>query len=168
MKNIILIIIGFVFLIASLFIGNPFDFLNSTVDRISVFVLMVLILIIFIGLYRLIRKIENKAIRYVTYGLLSSIAIPYLIIGLWTMLLVTSSCYAMWQDVSVYTNEEGETVISQWRETSGSIYDFRDRKIITELGQLRISIDCDIKSLKGKWNQYLIEKDSTILVDFDK
>ncbi|WP_321317615.1 hypothetical protein [Labilibaculum sp.] len=167
MKKVVLILIGFVFLISSLFVGNPFDFSNSTIDRIAVFLVMTLILIIFFGLYRQIREIDNKALKKVNLGIMGLIAIPYFLIGLWSLMLTTSSSYPIWQDVSIYTNVEGEKVISQWRETSGSIYDYRDRRVIYEFGQLRISINCNINALSGKWQEYLINKDSISLVNFD-
>lgn len=168
MKKVVQILIGFILLITFLFIGNPIGFTNSTMDRISVFLVMAIILIIFFGLYRLIKTIENKVLKKVSLGIMILLTIPYFLNGLWSMMLTTSNYYPMWQDVSIYTNEDDEKVISQWRETSGSIYDYRDRRVIAEIGQLRVSLNCDVENLSGKWKEYLVAKDTIIVVDFDK
>ena len=94
-------------------------------------------------------------------------AIPYIWVGLWTTLLTASNYPPMWQDTTIYTNDKGETVISEWRETSGSIYDYRDRKIIADYGQFRISFDCNVKNLKGIWTEHNIEKGTTTTINFD-
>lgn len=73
----------------------------------------------------------------------------------------------MWQDLFIYTNNKNEKVISQWRETSGSIYDYRDRKIIADYGQFRISFDCNAKKLKGVWTEYDTRNNTKTIINFD-
>ena len=73
----------------------------------------------------------------------------------------------MWQDLFIYTNDKNEKVVSQWRETSGSIYDYRDRKIIADYGQFRISFDCNTKKLKGIWTEYDTRNNKTTTINFD-
>jgi predicted membrane protein len=144
-KKLILIFIGLTFLTTALFVGTPFEFLNVTADTIATFIIMLLFLLIFILLFRQIRRLNNKVIKWTTLGLLIILAIPYVFVGLWTTLLTASNYHPMWQDVTVYTNDKDQKVISQWRETSGSIYDYRDRKIIADFGEFRISFDCNAK-----------------------
>jgi ribosomal protein L32E len=74
----------------------------------------------------------------------------------------------MWQDLDVYTNNKKEKVISQWRRTSGSISDYRDRKIIGEFDQVRISFNYDKKKLKGLWYKHNIEKNTITKIDYNK
>lgn len=74
----------------------------------------------------------------------------------------------VWQDLSIYTNRNGEKVISEWRETSGSIYDYRYRKIIGDFGQFRISYNYDKKKLKGLWTEYNVGNNTTTIIDFEK
>jgi amino acid transporter len=167
-KKLILIFIGLTFLATALFVGTPFEFLNVTADTIASFTIMLLFLLLFILLFRQIRRLDNKALKWTTLGLLSILAIPYLFVGLWTTLLIASNYHPMWQDVTVYTNKKGEKVISQWRETSGSIYDYRDRKIISDYEQFRISFDCNAKNLKGIWTKHIIEKNTTTTINFDQ
>ena len=74
----------------------------------------------------------------------------------------------MWEDLSIYTNKDGEKVISEWRETSGSIYDYRYRKIIGDFGQFRISLEWNRKKMKGLWTEYIIYSKRTQIIDIEK
>lgn len=74
----------------------------------------------------------------------------------------------MWEDLSIYTNKDGEKVISEWRETSGSIYDYRYRKIIGDFGQFRISLEWNRKKMKGLWTEYIIYTKKTQIIDIEK
>jgi len=166
-RKLILIFIGLTFLTTALFVGTPFEFLNVTADTIATFIIILLFLLLFILLFRQIRRLDNKAFKWTTLGLLIVLAIPYLFIGLWTTLLVASNYHPMWQNVKVYTNDKDQKVISQWRETSGSIYDYRDRKILADFGEFRISFDCNAKNLKGIWTEYDIKKNTKTTINFD-
>ena len=162
-----LISIGLMFLLTLLFVDSPFEFLNVTAYKIANCVNMFLFLLLFILLFRQIRRLENKIAKRITSGLLFILAIPYFFIGLWTIFLVTSNNPPLWQDLIIYTNENNEKVISQWRRTSGSIYDYRDRKMIFEMGEFRISFDYNVEKLKGIWKKYNTEKKLTTTVNFD-
>lgn len=166
-KKIIFILIGLAFLSSALFIGTPFEFLNTTVDTVATFSIMTLILFVFIIVFRQIRLLDIKALKWTALGFLIILAIPYLLVGIWTTLLTASDYHPMWQDVSIYTNHKKEKIISQWRETSGSIYDYRDRKVVADFGQFRISFDCNLKNLKGVWTEYDIQKNKTTTINFD-
>ena len=166
-RKLVLIFIGLTFLTTALFVGTPFEFLNVTADTIASCIIILLFLLLFILLFRQIRRLDNKAFKWTTLGLLIVLAIPYLFIGLWTTLLVASNYHPMWQNVKVYTNDKDQKVISQWRETSGSIYDYRDRKILADFGEFRISFDCNAKNLRGIWTEYDIKKNTTTTINFD-
>ena len=84
-----------------------------------------------------------------------------------TTLLITSSYYPTWQDVNTYTNRTGDKLISQWRETSGSIYDYRVRKIIAEFTNFRISYEINANEVHGMWVKKPVAKDTVIVVDLD-
>jgi len=160
--------LGLLFLTIALIVGTPFEFLNSTIDALATFLLMLLILVLFIFLFILARKIEKKQIKRIAVGLICILIIPYLWIGIWTIMITGGNGYPMWQDLSIYTNNDGKEVISQWRETSGSIYDYRDRRIIGDFGQFRISFDCDRSKLKGLWTEYNIGRHTTATINFDE
>lgn len=166
-KKLLIILIGLTFLTTALFVGTPFEFLNATTDTVVTDTIIVLFLVIFIVLYRKIWQLGNKIFKWTTFGLLTILAIPYLLIGIWTA-TINSGHHPMWQDLFIYTNDKNEKVISQWRRTSGSIYDYRDRKIIADYGQIRISLDCNVKELKGVWREYDKRNNTTKMIDFDK
>jgi hypothetical protein len=166
-KKTIFIIIGLTFLGTGLVIGIPFEFMNVTADEIATYSIMLLFLLLFILLFRQIRQLENKIIKWVTFGALSILAIPYSWIGIMIIYMATSNYHPVWQDISVYTNAKNEKVISQFCETSGSIYDYRDRKIIADYGQFRLSFNCKANNLKGTWTVHNIAKNTTTTVNFD-
>ncbi|MCY1481087.1 hypothetical protein D3C87_68020 [compost metagenome] len=167
-KKLALVFLGLFFLTTAFFFGTPFEFLNVTTDTIATSITIVLLLLLFIILFRQIRRLDNKIFKWTTFGLLTIIAIPYFFVGIWTMLLTWSNYHPMWQDLFIYKNDKNEKVISQWRETSGSIYDYRDRKIIADYGQFRISLECNAKKLNGVWAQYDIRKKTKRIINFDE
>jgi len=130
MTKITYIVLGIFFLTIAFIVGTPFEFLNTAVDTIATLFLMTLIVVLFVFLFRLARQIEKKYLKRIAVGLLTLIAVPYFLVGLYTIMLSGGNYHPMWQDISIYTNKNGEKVISQWRETSGSIYDYRDRKVM--------------------------------------
>ena len=92
----------------------------------------------------------------------------YSLIGLWTHLIGHSNG-PIWEDTHVFTNEKGQKIISQFRETSGSIYDYRERLIIYELANKnRISIAWTKKRMSGVWKVKDIEKDTIYIKEFRK
>ena len=155
------------FLVAVFLIGTPFEFLNATVYTTAFYLALLFFLCLFVLLFRQIRRVKNKIFKWISFGLLALVAIPYFLIGLWNLLMFSSYPPPMWEDVIIYTNDKNEKVIEQFRETSGSIYDFRDRKVIADFGQFRISLDCNAKNLKGVWTEYNIKRNMTTIKNFD-
>ncbi len=166
-KKLILIFIELTFLTIAFFVGTPFEFLNVTDDTIATTITIVLFLLLFFILLKQIRQLKNKVFKRTAFGLFTIIAIPYFYIGIWTTIITWSNYHPMWQDLYIYTNERNEKVISQWRETSGSIYDYRDRKVIKEYSQFRISLDCNAKMLKGIWTENDTRNNSKKIINFD-
>ena len=152
-RNIIIVCSGLTFLVAIFFIGTLFEFLNPFVCAIAFYLALLFILCLFVFLFKKTKRIGNKFFKWILLGSLTTVAIPYFIIGVWNLIMFSSYPPPMWEDVKVYTNDKNEKVISQWRETSGSIYDYRDRKIIADFGQFRISFNCNAKKLKGIWTE---------------
>lgn len=165
-KKILLIFIELAFLVIALFVGTPFEFLNETIDTIGTSIIITLFIILFFLLFRQIPRIENKKLKRIALSFLIILSLPYFYIGVFTMILTWSNYHPMWQDLKIYTNKRNEKVISQWRETSGSIYDYRDRKIIAEYSQFRISLNINTKNLAGIWTEYDVEKNSKTKINF--
>ena len=167
MKNLIIIYTALILLAAGLFIGSPIEFLDITVDRIMKIVLVLVILFCFYRLFRLSGVIEIKIIKWVTRFLIVILFILYLLNGFWTV-YTTSDYYPKWKDLEVYTNKNGQKVISESRETSPTVYDYRNRKILLENNQFRISTDFPEEKMDGVWTVHDIVKDSTYSIDIDK
>jgi hypothetical protein len=75
----------------------------------------------------------------------------------------------IWEDQQIYTNQNGTKVIYQFRETSGSIYDYRERLILHEFSNgNRISIEWKKKLMHGTWIVKDLRKDSTYTDNFDE
>jgi len=168
MRNILLILIGFVFLILWLIVGYPFEINNLTIDRF----LMVLVSGLLIGfifvIYRLIKRLKNKIFKIVFLISLICISLIYSWIGLWTI-MISYDNGPIWEDVTIYKNKNNCKVISQFRETSGSIYDYRERLIFYEFSNNnRISIEWTKKRMHGIWNAKDLKNDSTYIENFDK
>ena len=167
-KNLIIIFLGLSFLTTSLIVGTPFEFLNPTIDRLVTIFLLLLITALFVYLFVLALRLERKIIKRIAIGLICTLAIPYSLTALWTTMLTRGDYHPMWEDLSIYTNKDGEKVISEWRETSGSIYDYRYRKIIGDFGQFRISLEWNRKKMKGLWTEYIIYSKRTQIIDIEK
>lgn len=167
-KRLLFILIGLSFLIVMLFVGTPFEFLNVTIDRIATFSILILFLMLFIALFKEIRLVHNRAFKRILLFILTLVALPYFYIGIWTTLTTWSNDHPMWQDLSIYTNDKNEKVITQFIEISGSLHDQRSRRVITEYEQFRFSFNCDKKKLKGIWNEYDCRNGKTTIIDFDK
>jgi len=149
-KKLILIFCGFAFLMVAFFLGSPFEFLDPASDTVATFAGLLFIILLFIYLFRLAFKIDKKRIKGIAIGLICLFAIPSFILCIETALFN----YIKWQDLFIYTNDNGAKVINEWRELSGSIYDYRDRKILGDFGQFRISINWDEKYMHGIWKEY--------------
>ena len=166
-RQLYFIIIILTILIVGLFTGLPIEFLNTTLDRIATIILELVVIFSFLLLFRLVNGLIKKTIKWLTTGIICIVIIPYFFSGIMTTLLVTSSYYPTWQDVNTYTNRTGDKLISQWRETSGSIYDYRVRKIIAEFTNFRISYEINANEVHGMWVKKPVAKDTVIVVDLD-
>ena len=167
-RQLIIIISVLLILVLGLIFGFPFEFFDATIDKIVTISIEVLVLLLFFLLYRITLCINKKTIKWLTVSLLILIAIPYFLIGIYTTLFITTNYYPMWEDIAVYTNTNGEKIISQWRETSGSIYDYRSRKIFYESKIFRVSVEINSDNMKGIWTEHLIEKDSSFTINLNK
>ena len=112
-RQLIIIISVLLILGLGLIFGFPFEFFNATVDRIVTISIGVLVLIIFIQLFRLTLRVNKKPIKWVAVSLMILIAIPYFLIGIYTTLFITTNYYPMWEDIAIYTKPNGEKIISK-------------------------------------------------------
>ena len=167
-KKIFFVFAGILFLIFAFFIGPPLEISNLLLNRIATTLLCFAIVLLFFKLFKFAHIIEKKCIKYLSLVFLLILAIPYFLVGIWT-LGVISNPHAKWEDMTIYTNQKGEKIIYEWRETSGSIYYYRSRKIIKDFGNgVRFSFDYNEKNMEGIWTTHDLRNDSTYSVNFDK
>jgi hypothetical protein len=115
-----------------------------------------------------VKRLEKRKIKILLLIPLIIITVIYLLIGIWTY-MISHDRGPVWEDKQIYTNQKGIKVISQFRETSGSIYDFRERLILHEFANgNRISIEWRKKRMHGIWDVIDYAKDSTYIEIFPK
>lgn len=147
--------------------GSPFEFREPFTYVIATFFGALFVIALFAFLVMKSLQIPHRKVKRGFLTLIGIVALPYLISFVWTLFITGGNYLPMWQDVTIYTNNKGEKVISEWRETSGSIYDYRTRKIIADFGHFRISYDCDKTKLDGVWTEYNLETRSKSTVNFN-
>lgn len=168
MRNIILILIGLVFLIVWLIVGFPLEISNLKTDRIFMILASVIVITTIFLIYRLTKRSKNKTIKITLLISLVIVSVIYTWIGLWTYMMSYDKG-PIWEDRQIYTNQKGTKVISQFRETSGSIYDYRERLILHDFSNNnRISIEWTKSRMHGIWKIKDIKKDSIYIENFDK
>ena len=97
------------------------------------------------------------------------IALPYLYIGLWTVTpAIISKNYPIWQDVRIYQKNDGETIIGQFKEISGSIHAYQNRKVIYdfEIG-IRLSYIYPDDKINGTWTVHDLKSENAFFYDKD-
>jgi hypothetical protein len=168
MRNIILILLGFIFLVLWLIVGYPFEISNLKADRLLTLLISFLIAGLIFMIYRLVTRIKSKIIKIVFLILLIGISLIYSLNGLATC-FVSYDKGPVWENRQIYTNQKGQKVISQFRETSGSIYDYRERLIFYEFSNgNKVSVDWTKDRMHGIWKVKDIKKDSIYIENFDK
>jgi hypothetical protein len=167
MRYISLILLGFVILILWLIVGYPFEISNLIFDRLLMILVSGLIIGLVFLIYRLLKRLKNKKVKIVFLISLIFVSLIYSWIGLWTY-LISDNKGLVWEDRQIYTNPQGSKVISQFRETSGSIYDYRERFILYEFANgNRISIEWTESRMHGIWKVRDLKKDSICFENFD-
>ena len=151
----------------TLFVGSPFEFINETIDKISTPLFLTFVVVLFFLLFRQARRIEKKGVKRTLVGLLIIISFPYFLIGLYTFTFDSGKYHSMWKDITIYTNKNGEKVIRQRINSAFTHYYYRDRRIIKDFGQFRISVDCETADLKGYWSEYDVENRTTKTINFE-
>lgn len=153
-----LVILTYLSLLGFLFIGIPLEFFNLLLDRVFTSIVCVLVLVIFLFLYQHFIRIPHRFIRIPGLVLLVLLAIPYAIHGLIVIPLLFSRKPPMWQDLRLFTNDNGEKVIEQFRETNGSLHDVRYRMILADFKDFRVSYNFKPDTLKVfRFEKELIE-----------
>ena len=152
-KPLFKILLGILILIVFIYTGIPFEIDNPKTETIFKILSFALVFFLLYNLFRQVEKFNHILLRfsiYITLGLLSLL----IIIGaIWNNIWVFEKNERnSWNTFQIYTNENGKKIHRQVRETSGSIYDYRDRLIIYEFDKNnRISINTNLKNHRETW-----------------
>lgn len=176
--KIITILLGLTILILGLNYGSPIEITFQPGHRIGVLILAVVIGLTFYYLIRQSLRFKKIGLKVAGLGLTGLMLLPYLWIGLWTVpQAIFSSDYPMYQDVSTYKNQNGEFLIGQFIEISGSLHHSQTRKILYDFENgIRISYLYPEKKINGTWEYHRFEfnngfsskTDTTFIAEFEK
>jgi hypothetical protein len=157
-KPLYKLLFGIIVLLIFIFIGIPFEIEKPSTEAIFRTISFVLIFSILFLLFRQARKLNYRATRIVSYLVLGILSFLFIIGAMWNDILVGNP-RGNWYNLEVYTNKSGTKILRQMRETSGSIYDYRDRLVIYEFDENnRISINTNLKNHRGPWD--VVDKNS--------
>lgn len=175
--KIITIILGLTVLILGLNYGSPIEITFQPGHRIGVLILAVLVGMIFFLLFRQSLKFKKLGLKLTGIGLTGIILLPYLWIGLWTVpAAIFSDDYPMLEDTSEYTNQDGERIVGQFMEISGSLHHYQNRKVLYDLKNgIRISYLYPDEKINGTWTYhrfgfdegYISKSDTTYTAEFE-
>ena len=149
LKILTVVIVLFVFI----YTGIPFEIENPIFESI---LKLLSFAIVFFSLYLMFKQVRKLNIQGLRLGLNVFLGLLSLLLffgALWNDIWITeknerNSFYTL----EICTNNSGTKILRQMRETSGSIYDYRDRLVIYEFNENnRISINTDIENYNGPW-----------------
>lgn len=152
--------LGFVLLIFALIFGEPLEINNNTADNIMMIGESVFLISLFLMMYRYAFKISGRFQKPLVLTILIIFSLIYGWAGLWTALLHRDGNGPKWVDTYIYRNNNGLKIVSQFRETSGSINDFRKRLVVYEFrNHNRISVNWYTDWMHGLWEVHDLKKD---------
>ncbi|MFT6149721.1 MAG: hypothetical protein ACJAUH_002415 [Saprospiraceae bacterium] len=153
--------IGFVLtiLILGIIFQFPLEVTTQSTHRIGVWILTVFVLILFYFLFRQSLRLKHLGLKISSLGFTGLLLLLYLLIGFWSVLpTISSDNYPMFEDTAILTNEDGETIINQFKEISGSLHHSQSRKIIYDFGNgIRISYFYSDRKINGTWTYHQLE-----------
>lgn len=153
MKPLPKILIGILVLCVFIYIGIPFEIEDPSIESILRILSFAFIFYLIYILFKQTKKFNNIGFRIATYAILGILFLLFIIGALWNDIWVfekneRNSFY----NLEVCTNQSGRKILRQLRETSGSIYDYRDRLVIYEFNNKnRISINTNVAYYNGPW-----------------
>jgi hypothetical protein len=147
------ILIGVFVLCVLIFIGIPFEINDPFIESILKVCSFAFVFFLLFLLFKQASKVNNDGLRIGVFIVLGLLLFLFFFGALWNNIWITqrnerNSFYTL----EVWTNNEGTKILREMRETSGSIYDYRDRLVIYEFDENnRISINANVENYKGPW-----------------
>ena len=159
MKPLLKILIGILVLIVFIDIGIPFEIENPIIESILRTLSFAIIFFLLYMLFQQTKKFNNSGFRIVTYTILGLLSFLFLLGALWNDIWVFEKNERnTWYNLEVCTNQSGKKILRQMRETSGSIYDYRNRLVVYEFDKNnRISINTNVKNYSGPWTVVVVK-----------
>lgn len=147
------ILTGVIVLFGFIYTGIPFEIENPLIESIFKVLSFSLVFFLLYLLFKQVQKFSNEGLRLGGYIFLGHLSLLFVLGTLWNDIWITqknerNSFYTL----EVWTNGSGIKILRQLRETSGSIYDYRDRLVIYDLDtKNRISINTNVENYDGPW-----------------
>ena len=153
MKPLPKILIGILILFVFIYTGIPFEIENPAIESILRTLSFALIFYLLYIHFKQAIKFNNSGFRITAYTILGLLSFLFIIGAFWNDIWVFEKNERnTWYNLEVCTNQSGKKILRQIRETSGSIYDYRDRLVIYEFDKNnRISINTNVAFYKGPW-----------------
>ncbi|WP_107039887.1 hypothetical protein [Brumimicrobium mesophilum] len=153
MKPLFKILIGILVLFIFIYTGIPFEVQNPKIESIFRILSFTLIFFLLFTLFKQVKKLNHSLLKFTTYVTLGLLSLLFIFGAIWNNIIVFEKNERnSWNNMQIYTNEKGTKIIRQIRETSGSIYDYRDRLVIFEFDKNnRISINTNLKDHRETW-----------------
>ncbi len=159
-KPLLKILTGVIVLFVFIYIGVPFEIKNPFVESISKVFSFALVFFLLYLLFKQVRKFSFAGLLLGGYIFLGLLSLLFFMGALWNNIWINqknerNSFYTL----QICTNNSGTKILRQMRETSGSIFDYRDRLVVYEFDEdNRISINTNIKNYDGPWTVENIEE----------
>ena len=151
-STIIKIAVGVIVLLCLIRIGIPFEFKNHILDSFFRTTSFALVFLLIYKLFKLNKFVRHKGIRILSLIFISGLCFLFILGAMWNNILRTSDSRD-WYNLEICSNSNGRKILRQIRETSGSIYDYRDRLVIFEFSkENRISININFEKYKSNCN----------------
>ncbi len=157
-QTIVSIGMGILVLIIFIAIGIPFDFESPAVDSIlRCWSFLIVFSLLFI-LFKTAKNVKRKVLRISVQSLLGLLTFYFILGAIWNDCIRTTND-RNWYTLEIGTNASGTKILKQLRETSGSIYDYRERWVLYEFdNNNRLSINAKASWFDGPWTWVDVRK----------
>jgi hypothetical protein len=156
---------GLMILILGLIYCSPIEPVYQPEHRIITLIISAIVILIFYTSIRILYKEKNMFIRLIGLITLGLLGLAYFWIGVWSVpQAALSDKYPMWVDIEIYENKNNDKIIGQFMEISGSLHDYRNRKIIHEFNNgIRLSYTYPDNKINGIWKVHRLHFDNGLV-----
>lgn len=152
-KTLLKILTGVIVLFVFIYTGVPFEIESPFIESIFKVLSFAIIFFLLYLLLKQVHKLSFAGLRFGGYIILGLLSFLFFMGAILNNIWITkknerNSFYTL----EIWTSDSGIKILRQLRETSGSIYDYRDRLVIYEFdANNRISINTSLDNHNGPW-----------------